>query len=343
MKKILLLIIAAISFVPKNIYAQCNFTPTIVPDGLIFCPDQTDTLATQVYDTYQWYKNGSKIAGATQRTLIIHQQADQESFFKVVVTKNGCRDTSKHVLADGYAFVPPDLIETGDIGVFDPKLDGLVECPQDTLVLTLALTYTENIQWYNKLKPIPGANEQSYYVTKKGSYTVCGAPAVCPNYIVCESLPLNAVFENPVATITEKNDSLFASPAKKYQWFFAGRKIPGATKPYYVPLVKGAYKVATQDKYTCNALSDPYYFIPGNTTLISVSPNPVNNILHVHTDANKAKQVVIIDLYGNEKLKCVINQTDQIISLQNIHAGTYIVRVLNSAGLQIASATIIKQ
>src|SRR4051812_19738864 len=147
MKKVVLLIIAACALIVNNVNAQCSFTPTIVPNSVIFCPYDTDTLSTQVYDTYQWYKDGSPIPGATQQTLVIYQGRDQGAFFKVVVTKNGCKDTSKKVLTDGYAFLPPDLIETGDIGVFDPQKDALVECPEDTLILTLSSPYTENIQW----------------------------------------------------------------------------------------------------------------------------------------------------------------------------------------------------
>jgi len=343
MKKFVLLIIAAGVLITKNVNAQCSFTPTIIPNSVIFCPYATDTLSTQVYDTYQWYKDGSPIAGATQQTLVIYQRRDQGAFFKVVVTKNGCKDTSRKVLADGYAFLPPDLIETGDIGVFDPQKDALVECPEDTLILTLSSPYTEHIQWYNNMKPIFGANEQSYYVTKNGSYTVCGAPAVCPNYRVCESLPLNAYFETPVTAITQKGDTLFASTAKKYQWLFGNRKIPGATQSYYVPPIQGIYKVSTVDKYKCTALSDGFYFKPDGKTLITVSPNPVKDVLHLHINNNDAKQLVVVDLYGNQKMKTLITGTDQNIYMQNINAGTYVLQLLNSSGQQIASATIIKQ
>jgi hypothetical protein len=343
MKKISLLIIAAISFSAKSVQAQCNFTPTIVPDPLIFCPNETDTLATQVYDTYQWYKNGKPIAGATQRTLVVHQQTDQGYLFRVAVTKNGCSDTSKRVLADGYAFNPPDIIEGGDIGVFDPNIDALVECPQDTLKLAISGGYVVNVQWYNNYKPIKGATNPAYDVTKNGSYTVCGAQEICPNFIQCESLPLNAVFENPVATISQKNDTLFASSAKKYQWFFLNKKIAGATQSYYVPQTKGVYSVITKDKYTCLATSKPYYFTPNNKNIFSVSPNPVKDVLHVHVNTNDAKQIVIFDLYGNQKLRISINANDETISLQNIYAGTYVVQILNYNAQKIASATIIKQ
>ena len=63
----------------------------------------------------------------------------------------------------------------------------------------------------------------------------------------------------------------------------------------------------------------------------------------MHINADDAKQIVVVDLYGNIKLKTTINGSDEIISLQNIHAGTYIVQVINSKAQKIAAATIIKQ
>lgn len=344
MKKYLLfIIIAAICFTPKNLNAQCSFTPTIKPDGVIFCPNETDTLSTQVYDSYQWYKNNKPIAGATSRQLIIHQQTDQGYLFKVAVTKNGCKDTSKKVLTDGYAFSPPILIEGGDLGVYDPKKDALVECPADTVILTLGGPYSENIQWYNNYKPIPGATHQTYFVTTTGSYTVTGAPEECPNYIACECLPLNTFYETPVATITKKNDTLFASTAKTYQWFLGNRKIPGATQSYYVPKIKGTYKVLTEDKYTCIALSDPFYFTRGNQDIITVAPNPVKDILYMHINSDNAKQVLIIDVYGNQKIKSIVAGNDLNIPVQNIKTGIYVLQLLDVSGQKIASVTFIKQ
>ena len=61
------------------IKAQCPFTPTISPSTLILCPNESGTLATQVYDAYQWYKDGSPIAGATEQTLAVEQWADAGS------------------------------------------------------------------------------------------------------------------------------------------------------------------------------------------------------------------------------------------------------------------------
>ncbi len=262
MKKSLFILSATILLIAGKVNAQCDFTPTITPENPILCPNSSDTLYTERADTYQWYKNNNPISGATKRYLIVHQN-DVGSFIKVASTRNGCTDTSKRVLIDGYVFLLPYFIHSGDQGTYDPELNASVLCPKDTLILTLGSPYTENIQWYNAGNPIPGANEQSYYVTHTGSYTACGAPAVCPNYMACQNLAVNVVFDKPEAKITERNDTLFASKAKTYQWFLFGKRIPYATRGYYVPKVKGLYTIMTTDKYNCSALSNPYPYNPG--------------------------------------------------------------------------------
>jgi hypothetical protein len=95
--------------------------------------------------------------------------------------------------------------------------------------------------------------------------------------------------------------------------------------------------------YKCEAVSAPYVYTPSANTVISVTPNPVKDMLHIHINTGDARLLVIVDLYGNEKLKTGITGNDQVISLQNIVAGTYMVEVLNSKSQKIASATIIKE
>ena len=161
MRKILSITLLACSlFQLQTVSAQCNLHPKVNPSTLIFCADATDTLSTQQFDSYQWLRNNEPINGETNRKIILHQQQDQGYNYSVAVTKNGCKDTSKNVFADGYAFNPPILIESGDIGVLNPNLDALIECPGDTLILTMGSTYSVNIQWYNFQKPIEGANDQ---------------------------------------------------------------------------------------------------------------------------------------------------------------------------------------
>lgn|GEM_PF-1366193 len=346
MKKQLLCTAAFIgTLAVTKVNAQCDFTPEIVPKKVILCPNAKDTLATtEAYDSYQWYRNNRPVPGATHRYFVVHQQQDAGTFIKVEATRNGCSAFSKRMLIDGWAFLPPFIIESGDIGVYDPYRDALIECKRDTLILTLGSPYNVNIQWYNNYKPIPGANEQSYTVTKKGSYTVCGAPDICPDYIACESIPINVLYDSLHAEITERNDTLFASRGSDYQWFYNGELIPNSNQGFLVPLKNGRYRVAVRDKYTCSDVSQVYVYTAGSKeSLISVSPNPVHDVMYVKIKSNDASQIIVSDLLGNRLMQVPVTNFYQTISLANLHRGNYVVQLLNKQKQVIGTTKIFKE
>ncbi len=239
--------------------AQCDFIPTIKPKEVILCPETSDTLFTERADAYQWYRGDDKIPGATHRYYVTKSK-DVGYYIKVASTRNGCTAYSEPRLIDSYFFLLPFFVHSGDLGMYDPKRNATILCPGDTLILTLGNPYNTNVQWYNNGDTIEGANSQKFFVTESGSYTACGAPAVCPNYISCQNLPVNVIFETPTATISERGDTLFASEAKSYQWFLYGKKIPNATAQYYVPRIKGKYMVSTKSRFNCTAFSEPFFF-----------------------------------------------------------------------------------
>jgi hypothetical protein len=55
------------------------------------------------------------------------------------------------------------------------------------------MPYDTNIQWYDNGNPIPGANNDTLFVTSAGSYTFSGAPSLCPNYIQNQFIPSDVV------------------------------------------------------------------------------------------------------------------------------------------------------
>lgn len=329
--------------------AQCDTTlPVITPKNLLLCPNTKDTLfTTEPFDTYQWYKNGDKIPGATLPYYIVDQYEDAASFFKVETTRKGCTAMSKRVLVDGYVFASPVVIHTGDIGIFDIRRDASIFCPGDTMTLTMGSPYTENLQWYDSYKPIPGANKQSYIVTETGSYTVCGAPKICPDFTACQNIPVNAIFENPVATITEKNDTLFASKARSYRWFLGGNPIPGAEKDYYVPTRNGKYTVAAKDRWNCVALSKPYAYRqdakPGISNLISFAPNPVHDVMRVTVKSPDVKRIVISDMFGKPFADIKLVQPTFTIPVTHLPTGSYLLQVYNIKQQVIGSAQLFKE
>ena len=348
MKKNLLFAVFIISLMPTafQLKAQCSFTPVITPDNLILCPDAVDSLTTtEAFDTYQWYQNNKLIAGATNRYYKVNSYNDAATYFKVTVTRSGCTATSEKVLVDGWAFAPPIIISSGDVGIYDPNRGATIECPNDTLILTYGLPYNQNVQWYDNYKPITGANQQSYWATANGSFTVCGSPEVCPDFTQCELIPVDVLFSKISASITQSNDTLYASQARYYQWYFNGKKIPNANNNFIRPRQKGTYAVMTSDKYTCTALSVPFVITvdkPAIDEIITAAPNPVKDFLHVTLKTAGSFRLIISDFYGNRYADVKLFDS-QNISLQQLHTGTYLLQLLNDQQELIGTKKIFKE
>ena len=106
MKRNLTLITACLT-TATGLWAQCTFTPTVTPNNIILCPNDSAELTTQEYDSYQWYKGSDPIVGATSQTLMVHQYEDAGYEFKVAATLDDCTESSVPVLVDGWAFLFP--------------------------------------------------------------------------------------------------------------------------------------------------------------------------------------------------------------------------------------------
>ena len=76
----------------------CSHTNTIFPNNLILCPNTTDTIWTQLADSYQWLDYlGNPIAGATNQSLEVYS-----GYYSVITTINGCDERSPEMLVDGW-------------------------------------------------------------------------------------------------------------------------------------------------------------------------------------------------------------------------------------------------
>lgn len=215
----------------QNAYAQCSFVPTVTPNNLILCPNSSDTLWTQSYGSYQWMKDGTLIAGATNQYYVVNANTDGGSMFSVIATQSGCTDTSAEVLVDGWAFLPPFVISDGDFAIDPNSNGGSLICPgADTVYLVLGSPYTESIQWFNNGVPIPGATDDTLIVTQPGAFTVQGAPATCPSYIATLGVTIDidsfyAPGITPDSLLLCPGDStilLADASAGKYQWYRNG-------------------------------------------------------------------------------------------------------------------------
>lgn len=264
MKKLSFVItLLILSMIGREGHAQCSFTPTVTPASVILCPNETDTLSTQEYDSYQWYKDGVAIPGATQQHHIVNQFADAGSYFKVNVTLSGCTEMSDSVLVDGWAYLPPFVIHDGTYTI-NPNDGSSLLCPGvDTMILTFS--YPANIQWFKDGVAIPGATTNVLKVTSPGTYIVEGAPAVCPNNIATLGVSIDVAYItahiSPDDLILCPNavDTLSVDSGSNFQWYKDGLLLPGATNQQ-LPVEQfadaGSWFSATATVMGCNVKAD---------------------------------------------------------------------------------------
>lgn len=250
--------------------AQCDFTPTITPVGLILCPFTTAELTTQVYDSYQWYKQGVPIPGATQRTLPVNFQADAGYRFRVEGTLNGCTAISEQVLVDGWAF-PTMMVSSGGDAPHTIDNGGTLRyCAGDTATLTLNAPYTASITWFRDGGPLAGENAPTLVVTGNGSYTAWAAPGLCPDVVFSLDVSVTLLFdEAPVPVIQNIGGVLCASPfSNDYGWYLNGSTEPIDIGTCHEPQLPGVYTARRITTEECTAPSAPYlHFITGQSTV----------------------------------------------------------------------------
>jgi hypothetical protein len=199
-----------------NIKAQCN--PTITsprlgvkfPDKILFCNTETETLSTQTFGSYQWYKQQwtwqtpntnpwTPIPGAVSQTLTINGNDDQLYYFKVAVTQGDCVAESPAIMADGFMYALPAMMSTFTPGTFSQV--GLGEyniCAGASIKFDDAFPdlYGSHV-WYKCIPAsappsngdpgvINGATGDTYMATESGEYGFYACTEYCPDQ--CEFL-----------------------------------------------------------------------------------------------------------------------------------------------------------
>lgn len=280
MKALLTLPLALVSLVAR---AQCPFDPIVTPNNLILCPNTQDVLSTQVFDSYQWYKDGNLIPGATAQTMVVDAFQDAGASFSVEATDDGCSEMSPAVLVDGWVFLPPTVMTDGDPSHLD-SLFMPYYCDGDTALLILMQPYDINIQWTNNGQAIPGATNDTLIVTETGNYTVSGAPSLCPNFNQQLGVTIPMVFVPMMqVSIVELGAQLCVYPTGNgTQWYLNGSPI--ATTDCITPAVNGTYTALVDYGSACTTLSEPYDFVltvpeTSREQVLTAWPNPAKDDL----------------------------------------------------------------
>lgn len=308
--------------------AQCPFTPTISPNSVILCPGEGAVLSTEPYDSYQWYKDGQPIAGATNQTHVVSAFNDGGSSFTAEATLDGCTEMSAALLVDGWVFLLPFVMHAGDepIGVGP---NGSLYCEGDTALLILMPPYDINIQWTESGVPIPGATDDTLVVTTAGNYHVSGAPSLCPNFQQQLGVTIAIDFWPSFQPTIIQVDGLlciYPNTFTGFLWYLDGEPI--AADECFVPTIPGSYTVSASYVGECGpGLSEPFIVLglsDPQTSVSSAHPNPANDHITISSATPMIGDWRMLDAAGRAVLGGRFNScTPCVIDLQKVDAGNY--------------------
>jgi hypothetical protein len=165
-------------------------TASITPNGSVsVCQGASVTLQanTGANLTYQWYRNGQLISGATSPTL----QASTAGSYVVQVANNCLPVSSSAVVISTQTAQTPVVTANS---------------------FTLTSNATSSIQWLLDGVPIPGANSPTYTVIRTGRYSVKGSVNGCGE-LVSDEVFLTILATEPTAT--DGDLSVYPNPATR--------------------------------------------------------------------------------------------------------------------------------
>lgn len=252
-----------------------NPTPTISPSPgpIDICEGYTTTLTGGGGSAYQWKSASGAISGATSATYT----TGTAGTYQVVVTNTatGCKDSSSMITVN---VNPSPKVTLSPIGT-------TAICADSALAMTGTATGTGlTYKWFRNDTAITGATGLTYAASAGGRYTFrayLGACADTSKELVLSINPLPAssfTKTGPTGAIclgaTLELTALSVPSGYKYQWFFNGSPVSGATNRIYNAPNGGYYKVRITDLNNCRNMSDSLMII---NTPMGVPPlSPVN-------------------------------------------------------------------
>ena len=262
-------------------------TPDIqVTNGGVICDEANVMLYVDNEDvypsgtTYQWYKDGYPIAGATDSYWIVDFDTDGAGVYHVEVIIDDCSNVSVGITVtepgdEGFDYPTPNLAASND-GV-------LCDGDEGDVYVMLYLTNADEFegldyQWYFNGAPLPDSQNLPYHLTNvAGMYHVEVIDADCSMVSNGKevTIPTTGTFDYPRPEIGVTNDGSICVDANvmlyinnideylpltdfTFQWYFNGNPINDANLPYYIVEYgsggEGVYHVEVSDG-DCSSVS----------------------------------------------------------------------------------------
>ncbi len=227
---------------------------------IAFCEGGSVILAanTATGFTYQWRRNGTPIAGATDPLYTV----TLSGFYQVVVSNGTCPNTSTAINVVVSTPVTAVLTAQGPTNF----------CNNNSVVLSANTGAGYTYQWQKDGVNVAGATGATYTAAGSGSYRVIVKNGTCadtsaPQTVAVTPPPPTVVTASGALNFCQGGSVVFtanAAPGFHYQWMLNGVPIPGDTLRAITAAISGNYTVLIFDG-----------FCPGTSVVNTVTVNPV--------------------------------------------------------------------
>lgn len=307
--------------------------PAALPDAsvtpaanAVICSDSSVKYQapTAANTTYQWFKNGTLINGATQNSLVVTDSGN----YTVQVTNSFCSVTSavRNVKVNPS---PSAALNSSNTSF----------CPGDSATITVVPTSGATYQWRKDGSNLSNSTGTAIYPKVSGVYDVVVTLGNCAKTSITVTTTQNPLPSVPV--ITRNVDVLTSSTATSYQWFKNGLAISGATSQSYTVTGNGTYTVQVTNGFGCKNISAGLFVIPTGidpevvNNLVSAFPNPVTDFLNLNFADFGNHSVSILDASGRIILSTEINDSKASLDFNAMESGIYFVKVSSPKASQI--------
>lgn len=331
------------------------------------------SLAKYQSDTYQWYKNGTAISGATSSTYYIYSaQSSDAGAYHVVVT-NGAGSTTSND-----STITVDLASTQPVIIFTSGDRAVIGGGTGSLSIGIKSTLTGyTVAWTKDDVTIPNAgstslNVSSFGATNEGTYVA----QVTVGGLLYSSAPMKMTLLNkgvaPVITANPGSANVLAGRSvtfsasadgeapMTYQWKKEGTAISGATSYSYTisnttAANAGSYTVTATNangSSTSTAATLTVTAAPGATIPV-ISSQPISQTMLLGGSSSTTLSLsvgVMSNVDSNYSYQwykdgiAIANATSSYYygySFTKANAGTYTVKVTNSAGSVTSDGAVI--
>ena len=200
--------------------------------------------------TFQWYRDGKPIAGATFSTY----SPTQPGLYSILLKRGTCQTFSNGIAVRSSNFI-------ASIAALTPVKNA---CPGETQALSAVPSFNATFQWQKDGVDIPSATTNNLTASVTGNYTVRVTRGSC----TAISEPLSLTFSNDIKPTLSAYESCsgtnlnvtgtFKLTGYQYQWYRNGNPISGSTNSFLYTSQADVYSVRITNG-SCTGLSKEVY------------------------------------------------------------------------------------